>query len=403
MPLVIEKIPGSDGIERISIFDQSKPEEKWLKYEIDIRNKRITYYPKQALVGLRNITIDGFAKLPPEFHEKGYIKAGVEYYLNKKFSDVQVSSFVISKDAKDSVRNSKQGAKISLSYQSFSQLHSALSRCIYDNKKDKSLIVDTIFHNLFPRRFKKPLGLTVPEKTKRLMSQLDESIIEHLDNTDTQKMIGFLEKVLKKRGLSSRQKRLLFESAKIKVDEIAIDEVISKIESMLANPVSESRWGDYLEKNLFLIDARYVDVIPQLNVQLGGTRKMDFGLIDLQGYLDIFEIKLPSTPLLTSRTDRGNYCWSSQAIKAMVQAEKYLFNAESKGANLSEDLRREFDVAVKVTRPRAVVLIGQKSQLDNENKKQDFRILRSSLKNIEVILFDELLERMKLQKGKIYL
>jgi hypothetical protein len=172
---------------------------------------------------------------------------------------------------------------------------------------------------------------------------------------------------------------------------------------MLSSAISESKWADYLRRNLFLIDARYIDTIPQLNVQLGGVRKMDFGLVDSQGYLDVFEIKLPTTPLLAKNSDCGNHYWSTDAIKALTQAEKYLYNAERKGSDLAEGIKREKGLRVDIIRPRALLLIGHSTQLQTDNMKEDFRVLRQSLKNVEIILYDELLDRLKLQKDKIYI
>lgn len=63
---------------------------------------------------------------------------------------------------------------------------------------------------------------------------------------------------------------------------------------------------------------------------LGGNRRFDFGLIDFDYNLDIFEIKRPQTKLLASETDHGNYYFHPELVKSVVQAEKYLYNAESK-------------------------------------------------------------------------
>ena len=38
----------------------------------------------------------------------------------------------------------------------------------------------------------------------------------------------------------------------------------------------------------------------------------------------------------------------------------------------------------------------------NDNMKNDFRILRDSLKNVEIILYDELLERFKNLKNRTF-
>ena len=101
--------------------------------------------------------------------------------------------------------------------------------------------------------------------------------------------------------------------------------------------------------------------------------------------------------------DRGNYYWSTEAIKAIVQAEKYLFNAERKATDLADDIKREKELTIKVIKPRAIVILGTSSQFDNENKEKDFRVLRMSLKNVEVVLFDELLMRLRNELNKIYI
>ncbi len=208
--------------------------------------------------------------------------------------------------------------------------------------------------------------------------------------------------MLKNRYQSNSHKFLQLARTKIQVDTVAIDRIIKEFEENLANSISENAWGKYLKKNLFLLESKYVKILPELNVILRGSRNADFGMIDTKGFLDIFEIKKPNTNLLSSETDRGNYYWHSDTVKAIVQAEKYLFNAERKASTLADDIKREERIDVKVIKPRAILIIGHSNQLDNENKKEDFKVLRKSLKNIEIVLYDELVEGMENQKNKYY-
>jgi hypothetical protein len=145
-----------------------------------------------------------------------------------------------------------------------------------------------------------------------------------------------------------------------------------------------------------------VAAIPELNLSLASPRKVDFGLVDSNGYLDIFEIKRSSTQLLSLSKDRGNYYWHTDTTKAIVQAEKYLFNANRKATSLKEDIRRERDINVSIIIPKSYLIIGSSAQLKNKAMREDFRILRNSLKNVEIILYDELLSRLKYQLKKIY-
>ena len=87
-------------------------------------------------------------------------------------------------------------------------------------------------------------------------------------------------------------------------------------------------------------------------------------------------------------------------MKAITQAEKYLFESERKAPVLSEDIKRENSEDVKVIKPKVFLVIGSLEQFDNDNMLEDFRILRESLKNVNIILYDELYERFKnLKKG----
>ncbi|MFC1981069.1 Shedu anti-phage system protein SduA domain-containing protein [Chloroflexota bacterium] len=64
--------------------------------------------------------------------------------------------------------------------------------------------------------------------------------------------------------------------------------------------------------------------------------------------------------------------------------------------------RTEKGIDVKVIRPRAILVIGSRAQLDSPNKDKDFRVLQDSLKNVEVIPYDDLLIRLKNQKNKVF-
>jgi len=65
--------------------------------------------------------------------------------------------------------------------------------------------------------------------------------------------------------------------------------------------------------------------------------------------------------------------------------------------------RGGFTSRVSVIKPKVVLIIGSSRQLDNDKKQTDFRILRNSLKNIEVILYDELLQKIEqIAEGRVH-
>jgi hypothetical protein len=74
-----------------------------------------------------------------------------------------------------------------------------------------------------------------------------------------------------------------------------------------------------------------------------------------------------------------------------------------KSRDLKADIEREYgDIIVEVVKPRGFLIVGSSKQFLNANMKEDFRVLRRSLKNVEIILYDELLFQMENVKNKIY-
>jgi len=371
-------------------------------YNIDPKKSIIKFYPGKDRHGnemffLKEIILEGFNKLPFEFSQSGYVKGGVLYYLNKKLSNKCITKFIISK-LQTSAFNKNE---VILNYDDFQRLKKRLSRIAYESKIEKGKYVDEFFYDTFPNHY------TIESETSRsrylrVINNIDKDIIQHFDKNTVEKFEEFYEQLISTKYKAKDKKTRLVTRTKIKIDKLAVDNVISEFESLLKGTTSETDWGKFLLKNLFLVDSKYLKAISELNVVLAGARKVDFGLIDYQGHLDIFEIKKPSTDLLSKKQDRGNYYFHTDTIKAITQAEKYLYQAEGKRDILEKDILIEKELSVKVIKPRAILLIGNTSQLDTEKKKIDFRILRNSLKNVEIVLFDELLDRLKNLKGKVY-
>jgi hypothetical protein len=394
-----------EGVEYIDSYDIDFPNDKFRVYKFVPDRQIIEYYPKaRDGFSIKKVTLEGFTNIPEEFAEAGYIKGKMGYYLSKKLIEKNVFSLTISKKQKDSVRKvrNKEAYRMVLNYLSFQKMVRSLTNIESVAKKDRRFSVDSHFNHIFPECYS---SIAVPGQNyaARLISSLDNDVIRYLKPDQIKRILEFMEFLLQTKYTSVSYRQKLVGAAKIKVDEVALQDVINTFEKMLSESLSEAKWGDFLQKNLFLIESKYIKLLSQLNVVLATSRLVDFGLLDSQGYLDLFEIKKPNTPILAKNKDRGNYYWNAEATKAIVQAEKYLYNSERKATNLTEDINRELGISVKIVRPRSVVIMGNSNQFDSNEKRDDFRILRMSLRNVEVILYDELLERLKNQQKKIYI
>jgi len=64
-------------------------------------------------------------------------------------------------------------------------------------------------------------------------------------------------------------------------------------------------------------------------------------------------------------------------------------------------VKRKYGIDLQVLRPKGYIIAGTKSELKNIKAAEDFKKLRSSHKNIDFILYDELLENLKSIQTKL--
>ena len=118
-------------------------------------------------------------------------------------------------------------------------------------------------------------------------------------------------------------------------------------------------------------------------------------LIDPYSYLDIYEIKKPTTTLLRYDKSRNNYYWDAEISKAISQVENYLHQVQRHSDSLINDIRRNKGIEVNIVRPRGYIIAGMRKQLKNDKMLDDFRILNESLKNIDIIFYDDLVNNLE--------
>ncbi|BDA80197.1 hypothetical protein LPTSP3_g31270 [Leptospira kobayashii] len=335
----------------------------------------------------------GMSKLPYEIHEKGYIKSGGSYYLFKFITEENINRVIINQDEPFTTKVVKQ--TLYLKYSEFSKFIKDLQTAINESKREKVFTFKSLQHSILPSKY--PEGdFSNSIKEKRLIESLDENIISDISPENLDKIENFYLSLLEKKYKQKDKKTNFLLNNYTAVKSKVITNAILIFKSLIEENATESKLGKFLMENLYIIDSKYIKSIPEINVMLGGNRRFDFGLIDFDYNLDIFEIKRPQTKLLASETDHGNYYFHPELVKSVVQAEKYLYNAESKKSNIENDIKRELelDFHISLVRPNAYLIIGHSNQLNNDNKKEDFKVLRKSYKNIQIILYDEILNRL---------
>lgn len=171
----------------------------------------------------------------------------------------------------------------------------------------------------------------------------------------------------------------------IKKREQAILELEKIIKGEFKNEVFIQK---FLKKNLWLFGSEYCTFVEEEKINseniLDGIPK------NLEDFIDIIEVKLPTAELFHYDSNHKNYYSSSELTKAIAQTQNYIFELEKMISNN----KYQDDNNCVITRPRGIILIGTKNEL-NDEERQYLRILNSSYHNIQVLTYQQLLLRAK--------
>jgi hypothetical protein len=258
----------------------------------------------------------------------------------------------------------------------------------YDRTRDvKEDIIKKTFSVLYPKSF----SFEHAEKYKpgNIASILRENIFNDLSADDKEALNKFLPDYIAKESVSTVN--VLKATTQIKTLKEIADEMKTEINSTR----SESWWQSYIHKNILIIQQGYIQAIEKMNITVGGTKFPDFSLITHDNFLDILEIKKPSTVLIKEDTSRGNFYWDTEIVKAIIQVENYIENVSKQSDAVRSYIKDNHGIDLKVVRPRGIILAGESGNFASQKQKDDFRLLTLAAKNINFVTYDELVTRLE--------
>lgn len=182
---------------------------------------------------------------------------------------------------------------------------------------------------------------------------------------------------------------------------LSLQEIIGDYQKLLEEDPAESKWQAFFDKYITLFDNRYVGKLGLKNIATGVTKYPDIILVDIYGYVDFYELKKCSTPILQFDSSHKTYYWSKELSMAIAQVADYMQKAKDNGLSYAKAIREQNDESsennqdISIINPRAIIVVGNSASLDSPAKQNQFKTLRESLKDIEFVLYDELLGRLK--------
>jgi hypothetical protein len=347
------------------------------------------------------IHFKGFNSLPKGFFREGYgfakpagtfLKSALLEGFGEK---IQLH---ISNSGNSGAR--KQGKKwhVVINHQDYLKILEGLRDLNKEKNIKSNAHVAHTLATLFPRKFgsaKEVPSIYTYEKNK--ISKILESkkdVHKELTKADIDAIAELYSKVANQKQVEFNSIGIA-EDAKRKNETIYLTSVIKEFKKKIANKaLSEADWQKFVGNYVLLFNTSYVNVIDKLNIDLRG-KYPDFVLVNLYGYIDIYEIKKPHTNLMKHDDGRDNYYWDAEVSRAIIQTEKYVQMLQKQALEVREIIKEKYKLDVKVVRPRGYVVVGNSSQFSNDKMNDDFRILASASKNVDIVLYDELLKNLE--------
>jgi hypothetical protein len=358
-----------------------------------------SYFHRGGL--LRKMIIYGFDSLPAGFSSKGFGFTGPPGYivgdLRKKLK-TPIEFHIFLNGKKPQISQSATKTKVYLAYDEIRSYIEEL-KTYKTERNTRSKVATAVFLNKhFPKRFSKPPakhkskyepgGVAHLLRTKGLLPQLSKE--------DASALGEFYPKFLRSHGDTLGLNKILQSSKEHKNvgEAVYLGNVIRAFEKMLKKPGrKESEWQAFLKNYILLFNTHYSAMIEKKNISLK-IDLPDFLMINVYDYVDIYEIKKPATRLLSFDAGRKNYYWSTEISKAIAQVESYIEELQQHADELKGDFLDE-GVKLRVMKPRAYIIAGQSTQLKKPQERDYFKMLNCSLKNVEVILYDDFLQNLK--------
>lgn len=185
------------------------------------------------------------------------------------------------------------------------------------------------------------------------------------------------------------------------IELVTLEALIKQYESMLGTNHVEARWQEFFKENPFILSMAFgYPVIKVRDHASVGGRKLsgegekitDFLVKNsLTNNTAIFEIKTPQTQILNKTPYRDAvFTPSSDFSGSINQALDQKYQLQKQIAQIKEN-SRVYDIESYAV--HCCLVIGKTP--DGDDQKKSFELFRRNSKDVEIVTFDELLEKLK--------
>jgi Domain of unknown function (DUF4263) len=289
-------------------------------------------------------------------------------------------------------------AIFNISYRDFEEARKSVNRIAEKAQQAARLVKSTQVYNLFALRVgaqEKPTEIGVHPITKLIAQTVQGN--EHLGEASQEAILDVLFKNTKAIAETKPEKLAKLYND---IELVTLKVLIARYTDMLALKLDEARWQDFFNKNPFILSLAfgYPIVKVQDQASIGGRKLSGSGekITDflvkssLTNNTALFEIKTPQAKILNDKPYRaGVYTPSHEISSSINQALDQKYQFQKQIAQIKET-SRVYDIESYVV--HSCLIIGRVP--DNVDQKKSFELFRRNSKDVQIVTFDELFEKL---------
>lgn len=343
------------------------------------QNSKDDFEPNIVKLKLGSLENDGYYKIKgTKLHLRN------DLYIHESI-DLDLNFFLLKRSP---------SLKISL----FKKIDLFLDEDIYIGGKKKSSISYEEYQKI---KKKSPTNYELSLYFDARLTTILSSYFDSVSNVE-EKYEKYINKRPSRKGINITQYFKKYEQEKYEL-------ILNKLTEMLKNQekYAEKIWQKEILQILRLIYPKYIATLSEVKISTDDSRVkyLDYALVDINGNIDIFELKRPlNEQLITSKKSyRNNYTPRSKLSGTIMQIEKYIYYLSRWGERgekiLSERYQKKKEIPknfkLKITNPSGYIIMGRDNTF-NEYQKQDLEIIKRKYKHIiDIITYDDLIRRLE--------
>ncbi len=381
----------SDGVFMCPGFDSTKLMEKDLE---DIDSLKVV--PSTQTEVMRVLE-----KLPPAFtkdYDYGLGLANPYRFIVNAVEKLSDCTEIIISTAPETGINQKEKI-FHISFDDFEIVRKSLNNITNLSRKAAESVKDGEVYNFFAEKIGQPeIPITVGRHPLRKLLTSVAQDEEHLSDDEQVAVLDVMGKNVKVIAETQPEKLVKLQSD---IELATLDNLIVRYEEMINQNLLENDWQRFLTENPFILSLAFGYPIIKVQDQASiGGRKISGSDGKITDFLvknsmtnntAIIEIKRPQTKLLNKAPIRlGVYTPSSELSGSINQVldQKYRFESEIAQIKVNSKIYDIESYAI-----HCCLIIGKMPS--DEDQQKSFELYRGNSKDVEIVTFDELLNKLK--------